>query len=348
MSKKILVTLVSVLLIAFMLNACGMPAAQSGSSAVATTAPDQQSKAQNTGTESKKTILGVVNVNAVYTYFQAEIKGMQEQAKKENVELVVLDSQGDAGKEISNVESLITQKVNAILLISVGETDGGQCVKTAQAANIPIIAVSRKISGSKPSCSVITGPDHAQAGADYFVSKMMNGKGKIAEIQGMPGDGNEILRADALKNALAKYPDIKLLTSIAANYDPAKANAAASDILSKYPDVEAFYVHNDGMAQGVIKAVKDANKTGKIKIYAIDGEQTAIASIKAGEQTATNGAPVGLEGARAVHAAVKIIKGEKVDEFYYTPSIVIDQSNVDKFMGSSFWEKIDWSEYPIK
>jgi ABC-type sugar transport system substrate-binding protein len=302
------------------------------------------------GAVAKEYTFGVVNVNAIYPYYQAEILGMQKMADRLGVKLLVLDSQGDPGIQMSNVETLIAKRVDMILLINVGQTDGGMAVRRASAAKIPTIAVSRLCKGGDPISSVITDKSAATAAADFFTDEVCKGKGKVAEVQGMPGVSNVILRHEALMEALQRNPGITLLQSAIGNFDPAVAQNVAADILASNPDLEAFYVHNDGMAMGVIKAVAAVGKTGKVKILGIDGEPDAIVAIKAGKMTATSGVPVALEGARAVHYGYQYLQGKKIPEYVATPVINIDDRNIHRFAGDPkyLWENIDWPEYPFE
>jgi ribose transport system substrate-binding protein len=332
MKRKLAIMLTLVLAVLMSVTGCGT-----------------SSTTSSTGTPAaKKYVFGVINVGAQYPYYKATVSGMQEQATKEgNVTLKVLDSQVDVGKEMSNLENLITQKVDLILLINVGETDGDQCVAKATAAKIPIIAVSRECSpNAKPLCSIVTDASTAQGFADDM-AKQLGGKGKICEIQGVLGVSNVTLRHQALLNVLKANPGMTLLDSKAGDFDPVKAQSVAADMISVHPDLEAFYVHDDGSAQGVIQAVKAAGKEGKIKIFSTGGDPSGIASIKAGTQQSTWAILTGWEGAMGVHEGVKYLKGDTVPEHLTTPSTGVYKSNIGDHANDYWWYNINWPDFPI-
>ncbi|MDL2236387.1 sugar ABC transporter substrate-binding protein [Christensenellaceae bacterium OttesenSCG-928-K19] len=291
--------------------------------------------------------LGVVNVNAVYPYYQATLSGMEEQAAKENVELIILDSQGDVGTQMSNVENLILQEVDLILLINVGETDGGQCVETANAAGIPIFALSRECKGSQePTASIVT--DYTVAdGFAYDMAEQLGGEGKICEVQGVLGVSNVTLRHEALEKVLAENPGLELLDSQPGDFDPATAQAVAADMISKYPDMDAFYVHDDDSSMGVIQAVKDADKQDSIKIFSTGGDPSAMAAIQAGDLTSTWAILTGWEGAQSVHSAVAYLDGKDITKFIVTPSLRVDASNVEDYPGDYCWYTTEWEQFPL-
>jgi ribose transport system substrate-binding protein len=287
--------------------------------------------------EAKPLTFGVVYNNLIYPWYQAEKAGIDRQAAQMGIKLVSLESRDDPAKELANVEDLVTQKVDAIILLGTDEATGGQSAKIAKDANIPLIALSRKTMGDVEPISTIATDTYNQAAtiAKYMAEKL-GGKGKVAQIQGVPGVANVRLRDEALKAVLKDYPNIQLVADVPGNFDPAKAEAAMSDILTAHPDIAAVYTHNDGMMVGVRRALEGAGKDpGKILTVAFDGEPVAIDAIRAGQQTATMGVVPAQEGAMGVIAAYLVATGKEVPKILYTPSLIYDKENVDNFPGWS-------------
>ena len=77
------------------------------------------------------------------------------------------------------------------------------------------------------------------------------------------------------------------MASVPGNWDRQLSYDAATNILQQNPDIVGFYANNDGMALGVVEAVKAAGKLqDKIAVIGTDGISDAYKSIKAGELTA--------------------------------------------------------------
>ena len=325
---------------------CGCESKQSTDTASTASTDTTASASQTTqGSTDQKIVLGVINCNSVYPYYQAEIAGMQEEADAiGNIELMVLDSQDDINTEAANIETCITKKVDMILLISVGAEDGANCVRKADDAGIPIIAVSREVTSAQPLMNIVTGYDNTYAACKELIDNVVV-SGTVVEIAGKSGEANVLIRGKALRQAIDENDKVTLVDSADCKWDQLTAANTAADMISKYPDLTAFYCHNDDMASGVIQAVEDAGKTGQIMVIAMDGEPSALSNIAAGKQTATMGVPIALEGARCVYYAHQYLTGNSVPDYVETEIIPVTKDNVATY--SNLWSDISFANYPI-
>lgn len=98
------------------------------------------------------------------------------------------DAQNDANKQVSQVETFIAQKVNAIVIIPVDTVSAPTIVEKANQANIPIIIVNRTFDGIDKATAYVGGSS-IQSGTIEMeqVAKLLNGKGNIAIMDGTMG-----------------------------------------------------------------------------------------------------------------------------------------------------------------
>ena len=82
-------------------------------------------------------------------------------------------------------------------------------------------------------------------------------------------------------------------------------------------DIEAVFAHNDEMALGAIEAIQAAGKD--ILVLGFDGTKDALDAVKEGKLDGTIAQQPALIGEEAVNAAVKILKGDKVEENISVP-----------------------------
>ena len=341
--KKVESVILVFILVLGLLSGCG--AGKTSSDEDTQQPPTTDEEVQSTGEEGDKFVLGVINCNSVYLYYQAELAGMQAEADAiGGIELMILDSQDDINKEAANIETCITKGVDMILLISVGAEDGANCVRKANEAGVPIIAVSREVTSEKPLMNIVTGYDNTYAAIDELIDNVVV-EGTVVEIAGKSGEANVIIRGDALREAIDGNENVTLIDSADCQWDQLTAANTAADMISKYPDLTAFYCHNDDMAAGVIQAVEDAGKTGEIMVIAMDGQPAALSNIAAGKQTATMGVPIALEGARCVYYAHQYLTGNEVPDYIETEIIPITKDNVETY--SNLWGDINFADYPI-
>ncbi|TPE45699.1 substrate-binding domain-containing protein [Amaricoccus solimangrovi] len=95
-----------------------------------------------------------------------------------------------------------------------------------------------------------------------------------------------------------------------AGYDPAKAQSEAEAILTRNDDdVAAFVVNNDGMAGGVVQALRGAGLNGKVFVSGLDADQANLNLIALGDQTMTVFTPIDVMAKRAADAAHQLGNG---------------------------------------
>ena len=204
---KKLLTIILALSLAISLVGCGAEKKQPASETPETP------PAEETDAGKDQFLLGVINCNSVYTYYQAEIAGMQQEAEEiGGIELMILDSQDDINKEAANIETCITKGVDMILLISVGAEDGANCVRKANEAGVPIIAVSREVSSEQPLMNIVTGYQNTYAAIDELIDNVVV-EGTVVEIAGKSGEANVIIRGGALREAIDGNDKVTLLDS---------------------------------------------------------------------------------------------------------------------------------------
>lgn len=92
-------------------------------------------------------------------------------------------------------------------------------------------------------------------------------------------------RLDGFKKAVSGKLDI--VQTVSADWDRQKALTAATDILRARPGLKGFFAANDDMGLGIVRAIQNAGKAGKVKVISVDGIKDALESVGQGQLTAT-------------------------------------------------------------
>ncbi len=222
----------------------------------------------------------------------AENKSMTDGAKAAGDTFVMTDAGGQDAKQVSDIQSLISQKVDVLVIAPLTETGEVSAILAAKKACIPVFLVDRDADHSlaKPGQDYVTfvGSDfvkQAQLVAAALI-KATNGKAKIIELEGTSGATPAILRKKGFDDAIKSYPGMQIVASQDANFDRDTARQKMQTLLQAHPDVNVVYCANDEECQGAIAALKAAGKTpGKdVLVGSIDGETAGLQSIIAGEQ----------------------------------------------------------------
>src|SRR6266498_3422704 len=306
MSKKLFYNLLAVLMLAsIVLSACGAPA-----------------PAQPAATEAAaKKVYTYADMTLCYPQLGAEsdwrtanTASFKETATKLGVKLVFSDAQQKQENQISAIRSCIQQGVNVIALPPVVETGWDAVLQEAKDANIPVIIVDRSVSADASMYSAHIGSDMEIEGkkAGDEMNKLLPDGGNVLEISGTTGSGAATGRAKGFRETL--NANIKILDSQTGNFNPTEAKPVAEAFLKKYAgQINGFFIHNDGMAQAVVEAMKAAGvKPGDIKMVSVDGTRGGFQMMIDGwVQADVECNP--LLGPQVLEMALKIMNGEKVD-----------------------------------
>lgn len=250
-------------------------------------------------------------------FFVSLKDGAEAQAKKMGFDLIVVDSQNDPAKELSNVEDVVNKGVKALLINPTDSDAVKAAVRTANRADVPVITLDRSANGGKVATHIAS--DNVAGGkmAGEDIIKLLGGKGKVAELQGVPGTSAARDRGKGFHEAIAADKGIELVASQPADFDRTKGLNVMENILQAHPDIQAVFAQNDEMALGALKAIEGSGK--KIYIVGFDGTDDGIKAVKAGTMAATVAQQPDQIGALGVEAAAKILKGEKVPAFTSVP-----------------------------
>lgn len=313
--------------------------------------PNTQESTQNSTkssaapTESavtKKVRIGFSQATMNHPWRVAMVEGNKKYAEEHfpDVDLVVTDGQGDASKQVSDVESLIAQKVDVLVISPLTSDALSPVVKKAMDAGIPVITLDRTVNTP---VTLHIGAENKPIGTSVadFLNEKLGGKGNIVEIQGTAGASATNDRHDGFVDQLKKYPGLKIVATQFADYLREPALKFTEDTMQRFGpgQIQAIYAHNDEMALGVVQALEAAGRLKGVLVIGVDGENLAIDAVKSGKLAATFTYP--FVAPEAIQYAYKIAKGqltadEKKVGIIKLDSKKIDSSNVDQMVGKGF------------
>jgi ribose transport system substrate-binding protein len=296
------------LVLALAAGACA-PATPAAPSATATPAAAQP----------KEIVLGLSLSTLNNPFFVTLKEGAERAAAQYGVKLIVVDAQDDPAKEAANIEDLIQKKVSALLI---NPTDTKAVVPSIQKANqagIPVFTVDRAAEGGEIVSHIAS--DNVAGGqmAAEFLCKALNGKGKVVELEGIPGTSAARDRGKGFNDYLKeKCPGLEVVARQPADFNRAKGLQVFENILQAQPQIDGVFAHNDEMVLGAIQAAEAAGRTGIIFV-GFDAIDDAVKAVKEGKLAATVAQQPAEMGRLAVEMAVKYLRGEKVEKFIPVP-----------------------------
>lgn len=277
-----------------------------------------QTPAGQSGGEEKTTIgLAISTLNN--PFFVDLRDGAQAAADAAGFKLVVLDAQDDPSAQASQIEDLITQKVDVILI---NPTDSDAVVPSVEQANkagIPVITVDRSSNGGEVVAHIAS--DNVAGGkmAGEYLLELIGKKGNIVELEGVPGASATRDRGEGFHQAVDGVADVKVVAKQTANFNRNEGLEVMENILQANPDIVGVFAHNDEMALGALEAITSAGKADQIKVIGFDATDDAVAAVKDGRMAGTVAQKPKEMGKLAVEAAQKVVAGQSVDEFIPVP-----------------------------
>ncbi len=236
--------------------------------------------------------------------------GAQAAAAKAGLELLVLDAQDKADKQVSDLEDLVQKKVKVILVNPTDAAAVVPAIKKANAAGIPVITVDRGASGGKVAFHIASDNVAGGRSAGDYACKLLGGKGKMVELEGIPGSSAARDRGKGFNDYLkASCPGVKVMARQTANFDRAQGLTVMENVLQAQPAIDAVFAHNDEMALGALQAVKASKRP--IKIVGFDATDDAVKAVNACEMAATVAQQPAEMGRLSVEKAAAIVKGAR-------------------------------------
>jgi inositol transport system substrate-binding protein len=300
-------------------------------SAILLVACSQSSSDKNGTGEGKKLVVGATMLSMQNEFIVNVHDEMEKKAQELGVELITVDAERSALKQIEQVESFIAQNVDVIIMNPCEVEASSPAVTKAIAAKIPIINVNSETS-AKPSAFV--GSDYVESAkiALRFIAEKLGGKGNILMMQGYMGQAAQIKREQGAREILKDYPGLKLIAQQTAEWDRAKAMSLMENWIQSYgSQINAVFAHNDEMGLGAVKALTAAGLKDKVIVVSIDAIPDALQSVKKGELDATVFQNAQQQGGKAIETAIKIAKGEAYDKETLIPFQLVTKDNLAKF-----------------
>jgi len=278
-------------------------------------------------------VIGLAVANLQADFFNQIKQSVEAAAKEQGIKVVTVDAKGDSATQVSQIQDLITQQIDALIYIPAGATAASVPVKAAKAAGIPVVAVDRNPADAPGDTFIATDSVAAARTLGDYVCKVTGGKGSVAIIQGQLGTTPEQDRDKGFTEALAKCPDLKVVAKQASTmWMQDEGFNIAQDMLQRDPDISVFFGRADALALGAAQAVKVANLDHKTWIFGFDGDVAGLKAVQAGTLDATMTQTTQQMGRLALQSALELADGKKVPADQLQAATLTTKDNVAGFI----------------
>jgi ribose transport system substrate-binding protein len=292
-----------------------------------------------TSAQDEALTFGVVVNNADHPSITAMNQGMQDEAAIYGVELVILDPAFDPQKQVSMIDNLIAQGVDALLVNAVDPAAVVPSLKKASEAGIPVIMNNADTNeeGHQYTETFVTTDTYGQGLAvGEAIRAVMEPNSKMAIISGKPGQSGVAERIQGAKDAL-EGTGIEFIAEQPAEWSKDKALTVMQDFLTRYPDLNGVYALDDPMALGALQAIKAAGRDDLLgKVFGVNGNKEACEAIANGEMGGTALQLSYLVGVYSIRAAWDVTHDRIVDDVIAAPTVGVTKDNLAE------WESQCW------
>jgi len=295
----------------------------------------------------KKVTIGFSAPAADHGWMGAITSAAVAEAKKyPDIDLKVAEGTNDVNLQISQIETFINDKVDAIVVLPFDGAAMTPVALKAMQAGIPVINVDREFDSPFASRVTVLGDNYGMGvSVGTYMCQQLAGKTNpvIAEIAGIDNLPLTKDRSDGFANAL-KACGLKVTNRVAADFTVQGGEQAAANLLQAAPKIDALWNHDDDQGVGVLQAIKNANRSEFFMVGG-GGSANAMRDIQA-DNTVLKATVIypATQAADAIRLARLLVQGKAMGDMVevevprrvmmYAP--VVTKDNVASFLPNAY------------
>jgi inositol transport system substrate-binding protein len=273
--------------------------------------------------------------------------GMDAKGKELGVGLQIEDAQNDVAKQLDQINNFIASGVSAIVVNPVDTSATQAMSDAAAAASIPLVYVNRQPINvdALPDNQAFVASNEVDSGTleTLEVCRLFKEAGKTeANIYVMMGElSNQaaVQRTADIHDVMASGNcgvTLNIIDEQTANWSRDQAQSLMTNWLSTGAAFDGVIANNDEMAIGAIQAMKAAGiGMDTVVVAGIDATQDALVAMQAGDLDVTVFQDAAGQGAGALDAAIKLSKGEAMEQKVYIPFQLVTPANIGDYLAKN-------------
>ncbi|HSK63202.1 MAG TPA: substrate-binding domain-containing protein [Pyrinomonadaceae bacterium] len=289
--------------------------------------------------EQKKLTIAVIPKGTTHEFWKSIHAGSIKAARElsaQGTEIEVIWKgplrEDDREQQIQVVEGFAAQGVSGIVLAPLDDRALVRPVADAKRAGVPTVIIDSGLQSTDFVSFVATDNRKGGALAAERMGQLLQGKGKVLLLRYAEGSASSSEReAGFLETMKQTFPAIELVSTdqyAGATRDTAKR--AAENLLNKFGDeVQGIFTPNESSTAGMLLALQDIGKAGKISFVGFDASQTFIDALNANQLhgiVVQNPFNMGYQGVRTI---VSFVQGNTVDQKTDTGVMLVTKDNMN-------------------
>ena len=284
--------------------------------------------------------------NSWAALFDQEARYHVDQLGKSKVsELLYASADGNADKQVPEVEDLLSQNPDALILVPMGRAALAASVDRAAAQGVPVVLCASGVDGDSYVTEIGTNLYDLGARAANWLSDQLNGSGNILVMDGIPGvDTAEIAKSGAAA-VWKNKPGIKILDEQYGQWSTSEAKKIAEQWIAKYgKTIQGIWSDGGQMSQGIVEAFQEA-KLPVPPLASADYSNGLLRQVKDGHIKFSAGQYPNAMVILCIDTALKILNGESVPRFIDFRNAMektqdVNTSNIDTFFNPKWSDDV--------
>jgi ABC-type sugar transport system substrate-binding protein len=265
-------------------------------------------------------------------YFQSSVAGGEKAAKELGIELIVLDPQADAARQVTQVEDCISREVDAIVVDPIESSSLIGALEEAGKRKIPVATLDTKV--DSPYVVSLVGVPQREASYTFgqfvagWVTGKLDGQAKVGVM--LASTEVQLARRDGFVDALKAVPGAEIVATGDGRNILERATAEAEDMLTAHPEINVIYATGDPQLQGGLAAA--AAQGREIAFFGWDDiPEPFLAPLEDGRIVGFLKQKPEVGGETAVRLLSDRLDGKEIPaRFTYSPDVVT-RFNLDQF-----------------
>ncbi|MCB6366004.1 sugar ABC transporter substrate-binding protein [Intestinibacillus massiliensis] len=311
----------------------GMTACSGGGDTAQPDGADNAAQAGQGGDAAGKLKIGVALCSTTTEFWSAVVDGFNAAQADLGVEMTIVapSSQTDVSGQVSQIEDLVTQDIDAIVVGPCDSTTVSQPLQAAIEKGIPIVILDSEVKDVQD-CFVGTSNQEAAASSETILKETLGTGWNAVIIGGIQGHEAGNGRVAGFEDAM-KACGANLLEMQYGDWTPEKAMDIMENFLQKYDNIDAVLCASDNTALGAMRAIQSSGKD--IKIIGFDANESAVQEVINGNFLATISQDTYGIGYESLKAATQLANGEKVEDYVFVPTHLITKDNAEDFLAGT-------------
>jgi ribose transport system substrate-binding protein len=250
-------------------------------------------------------------------------------AQQRGVKVLYASANGDATKQVDNIQQLASQKPDAMVVVPMGSGVTGQ-VRAASRQGIPVVLCAGRLPEGSGAVSTVTRSYELQATlwAEWLV-KELGGKGRVAMLSGIAGVPTAEFQKTAATRVFARHPGITVVTKQYTDWSPTKAKTVAASLVGR--NLDGIWSDSAISDLGVVEAYTQAGRA--VPPLTGDSSNAFLKAVRGKDVQFALSAFPPEQSTQCLDVALDTLAGKSVPNVVNVESAAFTDREIDRYVG---------------